>query len=53
MLMSGLESPSAGSITFENREFSKMSEEQKTAIRKKKNWISVSTVLSNTKLYSS
>ena len=36
MLMSGLESPSAGSITFENREFSKMSEEQKTAIRKKK-----------------
>ena len=36
MLMSGLENPSAGSIIFQNQEFSKMSEEQKTAIRKKK-----------------
>ena len=36
MLMSGLENPSTGSIIFENKDFSKISEEQKTAIRKKK-----------------
>ena len=36
MLMSGLENPSKGSIIFENKEFSKICEEQKTAIRKKK-----------------
>ena len=36
MLMSGLENPSKGSIIFENKDFSKISEEQKTAIRKKK-----------------
>ncbi|PPR38611.1 MAG: Lipoprotein-releasing system ATP-binding protein LolD [Alphaproteobacteria bacterium MarineAlpha8_Bin1] len=36
MLMSGLENPSKGSIFFENKDFSKISEEQKTAIRKKK-----------------
>ena len=36
MLMSGLENPSKGSIIFENQDFSKISEEQKTAIRKKK-----------------
>ena len=36
MLMSGLENPSSGSIIFENKDFSKISEEQKTAIRKKK-----------------
>ena len=36
MLMSGLENPSRGSIIFQNQEFSKMSEEQKTSIRKKK-----------------
>ncbi len=53
MLMSGLENPSSGSIIFENKDFSKISEEQKTAIRKKKNWISVSTVLPDSKLYSS
>ena len=36
MLMSGLENPSAGSIIFENENFSLISEKQKTAIRKKK-----------------
>jgi len=36
MLMSGLERPSTGSIFFENKDFSVISEEQKTAIRKKK-----------------
>ena len=36
MLMSGLEKPSTGSIVFENKDFSVISEEQKTAIRKKK-----------------
>ena len=53
MLMSGLENPSAGSIFFKNKDFSVISEEQKTAIRKKKNWFSVSAILPNTKLYSS
>ncbi len=36
MLMSGLENPSKGSIIFENKDFSKINEEQKTIIRKKK-----------------
>ena len=36
MLMSGLENPSAGSIIFQDKDFSKISEEQKTSIRKKK-----------------
>ena len=36
MLMSGLENPSTGSILFQNQDLSKISEEQKTAIRKKK-----------------
>ena len=36
MLMSGLEKPSTGSIFFENKDFSVISEEQKTSIRKKK-----------------
>ena len=36
MLMSGLEKPSTGSIFFENKDFSEISEEQKTSIRKKK-----------------
>ena len=36
MLMSGLENPSTGSIIFENKDFSIISEEQKTSIRKKK-----------------
>ena len=36
MLMSGLERPSTGSIFFENKDFSVISEEQKTVIRKKK-----------------
>ena len=36
MLMSGLEKPSTGSIIFQNQDLSKISEEQKTAIRKKK-----------------
>jgi len=36
MLMSGLENPSTGSIIFQNIDLSKVSEEQKTAIRKKK-----------------
>ena len=36
MLMSGLEKPSTGSIFFENKNFSVISEEQKTVIRKKK-----------------
>jgi len=36
MLMSGLEKPSTGSIFFENKDFSVISEEQKTAIQKKK-----------------
>ena len=53
MLMSGLEKPSTGSIFFENKDFSVISEEQKTAIRKKKNWLSVSAILPNTELYSS
>ena len=34
--MSGLENPSAGSIIFQDKDFSKISEEQKTSIRKKK-----------------
>ena len=53
MLMSGLENPSTGSIIFKKKDFSKISEEQKTSIRKKKNWFSISAILSNTKLYSS
>ena len=36
MLMSGLENPSTGSIIFQNQDLSTISEEQKTAIRKKK-----------------
>ena len=36
MLMSGLEKPSNGSIIFQNQDLSKITEEQKTAIRKKK-----------------
>ena len=36
MLMSGLENPSTGSIIFQNQDLSKISEEQKTAIRKEK-----------------
>ena len=36
MLMSGLENPSTGSILFQNQDLSKISEEQITAIRKKK-----------------
>tara|TARA_B100000886_G_scaffold296651_1_gene223979 strand:- start:866 stop:1561 length:696 start_codon:yes stop_codon:yes gene_type:complete len=36
MLMSGLEKPSSGSIFFQNQDLSKISEEQITAIRKKK-----------------
>ena len=36
MLMSGLEKPSSGSITFNNEDFSKISENEKTEIRKKK-----------------
>ena len=36
MLMSGLEKPSTGSVFFENKNFSVISEEQKTVIRKKK-----------------
>ena len=34
--MSGLENPSTGSIIFQNIDLSKVSEEQKTTIRKKK-----------------
>ena len=34
--MSGLENPSTGSIVFQNQDLSTISEEQKTAIRKKK-----------------
>ena len=34
--MSGLENPSTGSIIFQNKNLSKISDEQKTAIRKKK-----------------
>ena len=36
MLMSGLENPSTGTIIFENKDFSIISDEQKAAIRKKK-----------------
>ena len=36
MLMSGLENPSSGTIIFENKDFSIISDEQKAAIRKKK-----------------
>ena len=36
MLMSGLEKPSTGSIFFQSQDLSKISEEQKTAIRKEK-----------------
>ena len=36
MLMSGLEKPSSGSIFFQNQDFSKINEEKKTEIRKKK-----------------
>ena len=36
MLMSGLEKPTKGSIFFQNQDFSKIDEEQKTEIRKKK-----------------
>ena len=34
--MSGLENPSTGSIIFQNQDLSKISEEQKTSIRKEK-----------------
>ena len=34
--MSGLENPSTGSIIFQNIDLSKVSEEQKTTIRKKR-----------------
>ena len=36
MLMSGLEKPTTGSIFFQNHDFSKISEDKKTAIRKQK-----------------
>lgn len=36
MLMSGLENSSTGSVVFQNIDFSKVSEDKKTAIRKKK-----------------
>ena len=36
MLMSGLENPSTGTIIFENKDFSIITDEQKAAIRKKK-----------------
>ena len=36
MLMSGLEKPTTGSIFFQNQDFSKISEDKKTAIRKQK-----------------
>ena len=36
MLLSGLEKPTGGSIFFQNQDFSKIDEEQKTEIRKKK-----------------
>ena len=36
MLMSGLEKPTTGSIFFQNQDFSKISEDQKTQIRKQK-----------------
>ena len=36
MLMSGLENSSTGSVIFQNIDFSKVSEDEKTAIRKKK-----------------
>ena len=36
MLMSGLEKPTSGSITFNNVKFSEISEKEKTQIRKKK-----------------
>ena len=36
MLMSGLEKPTAGSIIFDNQNFSEISEKKKTEIRKKK-----------------
>ena len=52
MLMSGLEKPTTGSIFFNNENFSNISEEKKTQIRKKKNWINFSAILSHTKLYS-
>ena len=47
MLMSGLEQPTTGSIIFSNNDFSKISEEKKTEIRKK-NWTDISTFLSYT-----
>ena len=36
MLMAGLENPTTGSIMFQNQDLSKISEEQKTSIRKEK-----------------
>ena len=36
MLMSGLENPTTGSLSFDNEDFSKISEKKKTQIRKKK-----------------
>ena len=36
MLMAGLENPTTGSIIFQNQDLSKISEEQKTSIRKEK-----------------
>ena len=36
MLMSGLEKPTSGTIFFDNENFSKISEKEKTKIRKKK-----------------
>ena len=50
MLMSGLEKPTSGTIFFDNENFSKISEKEKTK-KEKKNWINFSTILSYTKLY--
>ena len=52
MIMSGLENPTSGKIIFKNIDFSKISEKKKTEIRKK-NWVNLSTILSNPKLYGS
>ena len=51
MLLSGLENPSRGSIIFQNKDLSKISEEQKLRYEKK-NWSNIPTILSDTKLHS-
>ena len=53
MLMSGLEKPTTGSIFFQNQDFSKITEDQKTEIRKQKIGLVFQQFYLNTELHSS